>query len=340
MSLAKQRMVNTAANVSVSSDSAEAESSALPLVGIIVVHYQKLEDTLRCLESLKELEYSNAFVIVVDSASPNGSGYVLCDRFNGNGIEVIVTPDNQGFAASNNVGIKRARTLGAEYVWLLNADTSVEKAALNELVMSAERYPNAGAWGSKILYGETENSADSSPEKRIWSAGGILDFQKQSVQMRGSDELDRGQWDKESSCDYLPGCSMLISCSALNSFGYMPEEYFMYFEETAWCTRMRKLGFDLRYVPQSVVYHHFDDQKTQSPFNIYYYNRNQLIFWFRSGTLQQKLALFFRTLVFRLPRVVADFFRAENQFQRNIFRAHLLSTLDFLGLRRGKRYRF
>lgn len=346
----------------ISSNQAEYAVDSLPLVGIVVVHYQKLEDTFKCLASLKGLDYKNSFVILVDSASPNNSGYLLRDKFSKNGVEVIISPENRGFAASNNIGIKRAKSLGAKYFWLLNADTTVEENALTELITRAEQTKNLCSWGSKILYGDSPASSTASStvsstvssnealsmvssskaieQKRIWSAGGLVDFESQSVHMRGNQELDIGQWDVEDCCDYLPGCSMLVSSEMIDQVGYMREEYFMYFEETDWCARMKNSGFDLRYVPQSVVYHHFDDQKTQSPFNIYYYNRNQGIFWFRNGTGLQKLSLFLRTLFMRLPRVIADFYRAQNPYQKTIFRAHLLSTIDFLGLRHGKRHQF
>ena len=322
----------------------ELVSNRPPLVGIIVVHYQKIEDTLRCLESLRELDYENAFVIVVDSASPNGSGFELRSRFSGMGVEVIISPENLGFAASNNFGIKRAQALGAKYVWLLNADTSTEKNALSELIGKAEAQHDggaqAGAWGSKILYGNIDGSVNASGKRRIWSAGGFLNLWEQSIKMRGNQELDAGQYDTDDFCDYLPGCSILVSCSVLDSVGYLSEDYFMYFEETDWCSRMRRRGFLMQYVPQSVVYHHFDDSKVQSPFNIYYYNRNSLIFWSRHGGLRRRFTLFASTLFFRLPRVICDYFRAENLQQKSIFRAHLFSALDFICLRFGKRHQF
>lgn len=306
---------------------------------MIVVHYCRSDDTLRCVESLRQLDYRDFFVVVVDSASPDGSGAVVKELIDdGDRFRVILSPENVGYAAANNIGIRYAGQKGAELIWLVNPDATVEPLALKELAAAAAAHPDVDVFGSKILRGATKTRDGQTQAPMIWSAGAEIDFSQRRVSMLGSDERDDGQFDRPRGCDYLPGCSLLFRTEVLGRSGYLPEDYFMYFEETDWCTRIKRSGGKLRYVPASVVYHHFDGDKLQSPFNVYYYNRNARLFWFRHGSPAVKLRTVIDTLCRDLPRAWRALRHARGQADRDVFRAHLRSCLDFLLLRFGHRY--
>ncbi len=295
-----------------------------PAAGIVIVHYNCLSDTIRCLRSLEKLEPAPEAVIVVDNASPDGSGYELQRRFSCGCTRVILNPENRGFAAANNLGMHYLRSLGCRLFWLLNPDTEVLPDSLRGLVAAADTCPGAGAFGSKILFGEPKNPAV------IWGAGGEIDFTNCTVRMYGENEADNGQCDTGRACDYLPGCSLMVRSSVIDQAGPMPEEYFMYFEETEWCVRIRSAGFCLRYVPESVVLHHFDARKSKTPFTVYYYNRNGLYFWSKRASASRKVRICLRTLCQSLPRNCRALWYAPNPELRAVFLAHVRSNVDFL----------
>ncbi len=310
-----------------------------PSVGIVLVHYNCLEDTRRCLASLEQLDYANTFVVIVDNASPDGSGLSLQSTLENSKVTLILNPENLGFAAANNVGICQARAHGAEFVWLLNPDTTVEPSSLSTLVESIQSGQGSiGASGSKVLYfPDPESDTSVLGEDRIWSAGADIDFEAQRLSMRGNSEIDTGQFETSGAADYLPGCSMLLPFSTIDLVGLMPEDYFMYFEETDWCTMIKRAGLELRYEPKSVIWHHFADEKMQEAFSVYYYNRNERLFWFRYGSLRQRISLVFRTVTQTLPRTLRAFMSARGTVHAPVFRAHFLSCVDFLFGRFGKR---
>ena len=308
-----------------------------PLVGVIIVHYNNVEDTQRCLASLEGLDYRNFFTVIVDNCSPNNSGAELRRRFEGDRLQFVLSPENRGFAAANNIGMGQARAYGAKYFWLLNPDTEVELSSLSALVAALGEADEVAACGSKILYGKTETEG---VDESIWGAGGIVDFEKREVSMRGTQQKDHGQFDTPTSCDYLPGCSLLVRADIVERVGAMPERYFMYFEETDWCTRMKRAGFQLRYVPTSVVRHYFHDPKMQEPFGVYYYNRNELYFWQAFASRAQRYKISLEVLVKRLPQNVKALFAAPDAHHRSIFLAHVLSQIDFLLGKTGKRNSF
>ena len=307
-------------------------------VGIVLVNYNSEVDIMLCLSSIRGLDYLDHFIVIVDNNSPDGSGERLRREIECDDVVVILSPRNQGFAAANNLGIAYAKARGAQFVWLLNADTTVETQALSALVEAAEQNPLTAAFGSKVLYGQLvdEKASQGNKEARIWGAGGLVDFAAQTVEMRGAGQADKGQLDETAECDYLPGCSLFVRMSAVATAGYMPEEYFMYFEETDWCSRMRQAGFGLRYVPKSIVWHHFEDAKTQQPFGVYYFNRNRRFFWYRYGNLQQRVKLILRTVFVDLHRAVYAGRRAPDAKSRAVFRAHADSCIDFLLGRLGR----
>ncbi len=309
-----------------------------PTVGIVIINYNCAPYTLDCLRTVEKLSYTNYFVVIIDNNSPDLSGYYLQQALKDKRVTVIINPENCGFGAGNNIGIRHALEGEAEYIWLLNADTFVHPEALSQLVKQANEYPEVGAFGSKVLYEEEPLSPKKEEGKPIiWSAGASIDFSKEEVKMFGSHEEDRGQHDQLRECEYIPGCSLFFPAKVISEVGYLPEEYFMYFEETEWCTRMRKKHFKLLYVPESVVWHRFQDNKMQTPFGVYYYNRNNRYFWFRQGDIFKKIAMIVRTLFKDLPRAQRAFKKAPDEASREIFSAHRASCLDFLFGRFGKR---
>ena len=146
-----------------------------PRVAVIVLNWNGREDTLECLRSIRSIAYSNFGVIVVDNGSTDGS--VAAIRASQPSVEVIDTGENLGFAGGNNVGIRRALELGADYVLLLNNDTVVDPGLLRAFVAAAALHPEAGAFGAKIYF--------HSEPTRIWYAGARWEAGAGELRSRG-----------------------------------------------------------------------------------------------------------------------------------------------------------
>jgi len=95
---------------------------------------------------------------------------------------------------------------------------------------------------------------------------------------RGIYEVDTGQFDVAENVNALCGASMLMRRSALIEAGLFDSSFFMYYEDTDLCWRLRKAGGSLRYVPGSVVRHvHTGSSVEWSPTFIYYVSRNHVL---------------------------------------------------------------
>lgn len=266
----------------------------LPQVAIIVLNWNGLNDTLECLESLSHLDYPFYEVIVVDNDSTDGS--VPAIRARCPDVVIIETGENLGYTGGNNVGIRYALECGADYVLLLNNDTVVEPAFLRLLVDAAEAEPAVGIAGPTIYYHERPDV--------IWSAGGAIDWQRGSTRMVGLDEQDGGQFGQvPRTVDFVTGCAMLVGRAVLEQAGLLDERFFAYYEETEWCVRATRAGFQIVHVPPAHIWHKISPAaQADSPLVHYYMTRNRLLFMKATGAglrawLHTLFAEYLRTLM-------------------------------------------
>src|SRR5579863_8615618 len=112
------------------------ECQLKPKVSVIVLNWNGGNDTVGCLSSLQRLNYENCSVIVIDNGSTDDSPALIREAFPD--VELLETGQNLGFAGGCNVGIRRALAQRADFIWLLNNDTTVHPDALNAMVEKAE----------------------------------------------------------------------------------------------------------------------------------------------------------------------------------------------------------
>lgn len=303
-------------------------------INAVVVNYKSESEVKSLIDSLRALTYPVSKIIVVDNNSPDGSGERLKAKFADEQHYFILSPENNGFAAGINLGAEVALKDNPDGLWILNPDVIPSSDSLEILVGSLEKLDWKGAVGPKILYPKAENES-----LKIWGAGGFVDFSRGETLMRGSGEQDFGQFNEECGCDYLPGCALLIAKESFLQTGAMPEDYFLYFEETDWCQRIANLGLPLRYIPSAVVTHNFEDKKLAGALVTYYYNRNRRLFFFRYGDARLKCRIFLKTLLKDYPEALKAKREAHERnlaAEHAIFRAHERSCTDFLLRRVGK----
>ena len=114
-----------------------------PKIGVVILNYNSSEDTLGCLEALREAHGGERRVWVVDNASADGSEAAIVPRLR-EGEAWLETGGNLGYAGGNNAGIREALAWGADYVLILNPDCRVERDFLTPMVIALEAVPKAG----------------------------------------------------------------------------------------------------------------------------------------------------------------------------------------------------
>jgi hypothetical protein len=239
----------------------ELAESSRRRVAVVIVSYRSAALTLDCLRSLQSerlhprIELS---VVVVDNASGD---YPLIaeavERENWNDwVTLIKAPRNGGFAYGNNLGFAHAVSHSdPHYLHMLNPDTRVKPGAVRELVDFMERTPQAGIAGSSFENG------DGSDWPIAFRFGSALSELESGLNLGLVSCLLR-RWtvarvmgQTEQLIDWCAGASMLLRRSMLASLGGLDERFFLYFEETEFCWRAHRAGFQTWYVPSSRVIH-------------------------------------------------------------------------------------
>jgi hypothetical protein len=265
-------------------------------VFVIILNWNRFNDTLACLESVQVLNTQgfDLKVLIVDNASTDDSLKRLKEIKN---VEIISNSTNLGFAGGNNVGIRYALKKGADYVVVLNNDTILEKDSLNHLVKTASDNPKTGALSPKIYFEKgyefQKNKYKAADKgKVIWYAGGLIDWKNVYGSGRGVDEVDKGTFNQIADTDFATGTCMLFPRVALEKIGMFDEKYFMYYEDTDLSQRLKKGGFEVMYVPDAHIWHKVAQSSgIGSELNDYFITRNRMLFGLKYAPLRTKLAL-------------------------------------------------
>ena len=241
-----------------------------PRIGVVVLNWNGRDDTLECLKSVFDIEYPNFETILVDNGSQDGSVAAIRSKYPE--LRIIETHANLGFAGGNNVGITDAIGRGAVCIFLLNNDAVVAPDILDVLVQAAENHPNAGAFSGKIYcYGDP---------KRIWCAGALWKDGEANFVYPGAGQLDDGiSFEGVVETDYASGCAMFIHADLVREVGLLDPLFFLTFEETDWCYRLRRRGFGCLVIPQAKIWHKGSASfgSDDSPLYLYFYTRNRLL---------------------------------------------------------------
>lgn len=246
-----------------------------PLVSIITINYNSKAETLDFIQSLQQSTYKNWELIVVDNhsrESPKEEVMALCPE-----AQVILSPENLGFAGGNNLALDVCR---GEYLFFVNNDTLLPTDCLEILVNTAQDLPDLGALSPKFHYFHSPGIIEYAGCTNI----NMLTARNQALHNRERDEGVSGLIETF----YMHGGGMLVPKKVVDDIGPMANTFFLYYEEMDWSERMRKAGYKIYCQRDTVIYHKESASVGRmSPLKTYYMNRNRILFMKRNyGFLQ------------------------------------------------------
>lgn len=266
----------------------KATMSCLPEISIITINYNGLLDTIELCNSLEKYVMSITYeLIVVDNGSQKNEAAELHSLFPW--ITPIRSEINLGFSGGNNLGICHAR---GKYILLLNNDTYICDDTLCHLKESLANNSQMAAVSPKIRF--------AFPPQHIQFAGYTpltkITLRNNSI---GFNEPDKGQYDIPNKTPIVHGAAMMLKREVIDKVGFMPEIYFLYYEELDWCTKMTDAGYILGYEPRCTVFHKESQSTGQlSPLRTFFLTRNRLLFAWRNRKGYEKwLALIYQYLI-------------------------------------------
>jgi len=236
------------------------------LLAIIIVNWEREEDTLACLLSIQKFykSFNEYEIILIDNGSKSGIEKIKKYKFNFD-INVIENDINLGFTGGNNVGINYALIRNIPFVLLLNNDTVIVDNSIKLVLEKIKMNNDYGAIGIINYYHDSPN--------RIWQSGFDYNFKNgkffrvESVKKSG--ELIN--------VDYVPGSSILIRSCLIKSIGDLDNNYFAFWEEIDFCLRIKKIGYKIAYLQGTKILHKIKSS-TNSNLHLYLSTRNRFYF--------------------------------------------------------------
>lgn len=235
-----------------------------PLISVITVNWNGKHLLGECLDSLIVQSFKDFEIIVVDNGSQDGSLEYIRERYAN--VKVVNLPENQGYAAGNNEGIRIA---SGKYIAFLNNDTKVDPGWLENLIKEAEtNSPSIGMWACKIVSYEKPGIIDNV---------GLLLYPDGLARGKGRLERDSGQYDQLQEALFPSGCAGLYRKEMLDEIGMFDKDFFAYADDVDLGLRARLAGWGCAYVPAAKVYHKYSSSTSAySPHKAFLVERNRI----------------------------------------------------------------
>jgi len=242
-------------------------------LSIIIVNYNSGEVLINCINSLPKYDSYPFEIFVIDNGSSEKINHIESSFPK---INFINNGKNLGFAAANNIGIKKAK---GKYILLLNPDTIVNENSFQPMINYLDNHNDIGIVGCKIYNTgeEIERSTHSFPSllKEFSHANEFIkDFLSYESKTAGllkkifkTKSLD-SYWDHNSikEVDHVTGACMMVKREAIEKAGLLDEAFFLYNEEVEWSFRIKNAGYKSVFIPDSNIIHlfgHSTNQKVQ-----------------------------------------------------------------------------
>ena len=249
-------------------------------LSIIVVSYNTRELLARCLRSLAPAAIGTPHeIVVVDNASRDASVEMVQAEFPR--VTCLVNTANLGFARAVNRGILASR---GESLVLFNSDAEASAGSFDGLAAFLGDHPSVGAVGPHTLLpdGRPCQSCFRFPNlirpylnfdvlRRISGNAFSLSYPWGSPVMQEGGEV---YW--------LSGACLMLRRRALDQVGLLDERFFMYFEDTDLCRRLRRAGWSVWYMPKISVVHRVGQSSERERERLHLELRRSCLHYFRT----------------------------------------------------------
>ncbi len=235
-----------------------------PLVSIVILSWNTLAETMECLESIRESDYKNMEIVVVDNGSSDGSKDYLSDL---KYIKYVDLPENTGFTGGQLAALEVAN---GDYLALINSDAVIAHNWVSVLVEYLEASPGVGAVGGKAFTWKDG-------EKPYVTTGSFYSYQEVDIYKGYPTTLTTG--DESCFVDSISGAGVMVRKLAIDKTGYFDDRFFAYYEETDLFARMIRAGYKIAFVPEAHVWHKIAQSTKDKPyFYLYHMHRNRFMF--------------------------------------------------------------
>jgi GT2 family glycosyltransferase len=216
----------------------------MPVVSIIIVNYYSGAVLRDCLLSVYEKNTDVDKEVIVVNNSPDDTNLdAIKKEFPL--LNLLETGYNAGFSRANNLGIEAAT---GTYILLLNSDTVLPEGILHYVSTWMDAHPDFAGVGATLIYpnGETQISGNYVMRgglnylMMIPFFGGLIKVLGKLANVR---KPNLSAVEREvAEVDWINGAFLWVRASVLPASGLLDPDFFLYHEESEWCSRLKKHG--------------------------------------------------------------------------------------------------
>jgi GT2 family glycosyltransferase len=285
----------------------------MPKVFSIIVTYNANKNNwlYKCIDSLISSELKTD-IIIVDNFSTDTTCEIIKKMYPS--VFLIENKQNLGFGKANNIGIKKAYELGADYFFLINQDAWIENETVLKLVKIAKQNSEFGIISPMHLNGKG-NALD-----RNFSYYLSVNFCQNIL----SDIYMIKFEDKIYSLKFVNAACWLISRSCIETVGGFSPTFFHYGEDVNYCQRLLYHGYKIGVVPDARVYH----DREERPVSVFFdddlkYKRKIVLF------LSNPFSINIYKFLFIILRI--------QNWTKLIFTTKIISSIDLKNLLKNRK---
>ncbi len=244
----------------------KAATSKSPLVSIIILNWNRINDTLACLDSVRKQTYKNYEIVVVDNGSVDDSKKILKDI---DDIVLVDNPKNRGFTGGHIDGLVAAK---GDFILVLNNDAVIDKNYVSnamDILSSDARIAVVG--GRSYRWSDDTGMSESNP---FYAFQTINRFSMEGIFAT----TDAGFAHE---VNWVSGSAMVVRRSALEKSGYFYDPMFAYYEESDLFARIQANDYTIVYSPDLKIWHK-DGASSSSLFQLTSLFKNRFVFALRN----------------------------------------------------------
>lgn len=250
-------------------------------VGIVICNYNKADMVKNCIKAVLENRFRDYDVFVVDNASTDASVSVIektyLDTHSASydeRVHLIVNKDNLGGSGGFNVGLRRLLQGEYAYFMCIDNDAYLDENAIGALYEHLEQNPGTGIAASRIYHLENPDVVQNYGQK--------INFEGFYTEVEYLGAFEGEDMPEVNYSDGVPACSLMIRREVVEKIGILPEENFLYWDDTEWCYRCKLAGYQVASIGASQALHSMGARKEDvSTFPTYYAWRNWIRFFIK-----------------------------------------------------------
>ena len=242
-------------------------------IGIVICNYNKKNDALACIRSILESKFQDYDIYVVDNASTDGSAEAIRNAY-GEQVTLLVNQENLGGSGGFNTGLRDAFQKGYPYLMCVDNDALLDENAVGNLLAFLQEHSETGIAAAKIYHREAPDYVQQFGQK--------IDFENFCTDVTYLNAYEDGSMPEYVYTDAVAACALMIRRSVIEKIGFMPEENFLYWDDTEWCYLCNRAGWKVASVGNAMALHAMGAKKElENTFPTYYAWRNWIRFFMR-----------------------------------------------------------